>query len=211
MIKKSSIFGLLLLISSTSHAALITFDDVTQLGTLTPDITTEGVTVSFGNLQTIDSTFSTAGFGGSAGANVVVSEDQLDFSGNFLTAYGYGRGQFRPTDFERLISFDIAVADVGMYLADIDAGQDTILQALDIDGNILDQIALSANIINDSRAIYAGFDGLSGIGSLLIIGNDPLGIDNLSFTSTAVPEPSTLFLLSAGMIGLIGYSRRKTK
>ena len=208
---KSVITLTILAFSSLSHSALITFEDVTNLNTLTPDIVADGVTVSFNNLITINNTITTAGFGGNCGGytcfNEVVPEDQINFSGNFLTAYGYGRGQYRPTDFERLIEFDQTVSNVGMYLADVDGGQGITLQALDISGNLLDELFIEGIIQNDVQTVFAGFNGLSGISSVIISGNDPIGIDNLSFSTATVPEPGSILLLGLGLVGLFATKR----
>ena len=52
----------------------------------------------------------------------------------------------------------------------------------------------------------------AGITSLVLQGSvtgfSPYGIDNLSFSTSAVPEPATLSLMAAGL-GLFGWSRKR--
>ena len=35
------------------------------------------------------------------------------------------------------------------------------------------------------------------------------GIDNVSVAGTPVPEPSTILLMGAGLLGLVGYNRKR--
>jgi len=55
---------------------------------------------------------------------------------------------------------------------------------------------------------YAG----GGISKVRILGNSDFALDTISFnTATAVPEPATLTLLGAGLVGAFASRRRKAK
>lgn len=59
-----------------------------------------------------------------------------------------------------------------------------------------------------------GFADLVGSGDMKAIGgvNTPFdGWDNFDLNMKPIPEPATMFLLGSGLIGLVGYSRKKFK
>ena len=207
----------LLFASSQTWADTLNFDDQ-AVNTATPDIVSGNVTVSFDNFFTVAAGSAEYGFGGAYGFNVVYN-DTVNFGGNFLTdmndATGlpYARAAFRPNDFVRSIRFDAPVSDVSMYIADVDAGQGVWINALDGNSNVLS--TLTFNLAGGDELLrYASFAGYSGISQIQIIGNDPIGIDNLSFNAPAivapVPEPETYAMMLVGL-GLLGTVARRRK
>lgn len=207
----------LLFASAQTWANTLNFDDQ-AVNTATPDIVSGGVAVSFTNLITIAEGSTAYGFVWSGGSNSVYN-DTLNFSGNFLSAMNdatglpFARGAGRTLDFVRSIRFDAPVSDVSMYIADVDAGQGIWLNALDSSDNILGTLTFSL-VGGDGLLRFASFAGYSGISQIQIIGNDPIGIDNLSFTAptlvSPVPEPETYAMLMVGL-GLLGVSARRRK
>lgn len=172
--------------------------------------------------MTIAENSTSYGFGSSYGLNTVSASDRVNFSDNFLTAindatnYKYSTGEYRPTNFLRSIYFDSPVSGVAMYIADVDSRQGVLLNALDASKNVLSTITF--NLLNGNNLLrYASFAGLSGISQIQIIGDDPVGIDNISFiasvpqlVSGSVPEPSVVALLISGLL-FLGMSKRKRR
>ena len=75
--------------------------------------------------------------------------------------------------------------------------------------------ALIATLLNPSIGIYT-YD--LNYADIKVVGFHPesqalLGaaIDNFTFEQRAVPEPASLLLLGSGLLGLLGYSRKRMK
>lgn len=190
----------------------MTFDSL-PAESATPNVSVDGVALSFGNLMTIAVGSNLHGFGGVAGSNAVVASDTGNFNGNFLTALGYSMAMYRPANFTRTINFSADVSNISMYLADVDAGQGITVNLFGASNNLLASSQFAANPSNDSRAILADFNGVAGIRMVTLVGNDPIGIDNLSFTAaqalTTVPEPTTVWLTGLALVAA-GATRQRT-
>ena len=175
------LFGMFMLVGvQTAGASLITFETAGEVGSLPDPIVVDGIEVSFSNLIVNEVGSNVYGFGGGAGSNKeVYASSAENFSGKFLTAPGR-KGSYRSADFPRYINFDFEVSDVEMYIADIDGGQGVIVEAFGIQNNLLHTLSFSETKA-DSVATLVSFIGYSGITQVVVRGNDPIGIDTLSF------------------------------
>ena len=70
--------------------------------------------------------------------------------------------------------------------------------------------------LTDTFSLFTA--SIAGSGSVLDIritldldsGDEDFAIDNLSITGTAVPLPAAVWMMGAGLVGLVGFSRRQT-
>ena len=73
-------------------------------------------------------------------------------------------------------------------------------------GHYTQTIDISNFVTDDARLIFRLIEESSCLGSTASIA----GIDNVSVTAPApVPEPSTILLMGAGLLGLVGYNRKR--
>jgi hypothetical protein len=129
---------------------------------------------------------------------------------NGYAAYGNGR----PTGTLMFSFKDGPVAGVGAFINDAPNKADFIISAFDAEMNLLEGYDIwdlapirTPDAINDGafRGIALETSLISHFG---ITGYLPV-VDDLAFTSTPVPEPSTILLLVTGFLGLIGAGRKK--
>ncbi len=195
--------------STQCWASLIDFESV-ALETVNPTVTVDGVTASFDNLITLTTGQISYGSGnlGFAPSNSVTNT--TNFSGHFLSASCCGYGAYRPWNYTRTITFDNPVNDISMFVADLDAGQRAIISIFDSANTLLHSIDY-AGVIADKFATLVDFTGYSSVSKITVVGDDPIGIDNISFTGGAsVPAPGTLLLLGLGLFGVCATKQVKT-
>lgn len=126
-----------------------------------------------------------------------------------LTAFGF---DVDPLSSLTLFSFDsYAVGpdfdDVGMgsYVAglnwfDMNEGTDVLLATL--------TFTAGATAGTDTLSIEGLFDDFSGL--YYEFGDEDIGGDiSISIAIDPIPEPSTILLMGAGLLGLLGYSRKR--
>lgn len=177
------------------QATLIDFNTAEPLNGAVNPISSGGVTVSFEGLNVLEVGTSQGGFGGQAGPNQVIASDQANFNGRFLTEPG-GRGAYRPTNYRRAITFSQPVNHLCLYMADVDSGQGINVKVSNAKGESLYSKAFPSSTGAEAALTKLDLSQLEGIKTIEMIGDDPIGIDNLIFASIETkpeptPEPTT--------------------
>ena len=214
--------------SFTAAASEITFDEV-ALGTVDPVYNFTGltnlgnVTVSFG--QQFVGQIAGGGFPVTLTGHTPTGPLALDPATPGLTqTVDDGAASTNPVlsgspIFNGPISilFSVPVAGVGLTGGYFDGLGSTTIEAYDVNGNILGSITNSAlGFEFYGLADSTGQNVIAGI-SFFITGDEPAGfeIDNVTFGAAdvinpAVPEPSGLLALGAGLLGLLASLRRRS-
>lgn len=175
---KMTLAGLLLTFTGFANAALITFDG--EVADANVDYDTSLVDVNFGTGLAIwdlgyDDLVNVA-YAGAQGGSLTIDFWALD--GSAIT----------------LNNFDLA-----NFLGRVET---TMFKVYDLSAPSLEVLSnIGLNV--DGTTSY-NVDYTSTIGIKLVLGPDlwNVGVDNISLTSTAVPEPTTLAVLAIGLMGL---------
>jgi len=103
-----------------------------------------------------------------------------------------------------------ALAIVDFHVTDFDSGAD-IFDPLDIFDLSTEPLFLDTFI--DGSSTFTSIFGSSTTFDITVAAGDLINIltttDAIGIATTVVPEPSTIFLLGSGLLGLIGYSRSR--
>jgi len=166
--------------SEGAKANLIDFNSAETLNAAAKPISSGGVTVSFDNFNVIQIGDTKGGFGGKAGKNQVIASDRGNFNGRFLTEVG-STASFRPNNYARAIDFSKPVNNVCFFVADIDSGQGITVKALDAKGGSIYSKNFPSSLNRDTALTTFDLSKIEGIKRLELVGNDPIGLDNLSF------------------------------
>ncbi|MEL7036609.1 MAG: DUF642 domain-containing protein [Cyanobacteria bacterium J06592_8] len=166
--------------SEGPKANLIDFNSAESLNAAAQTISSGGATVSFSNLNVIKTGDTKGGFGGQAGKNQVIASDRSNFNGRFLTGGG-STAAYRPTNYTRAINFSKPVNNVCFFVADIDSGEGITVKAKDAKGTSLYSKNFPSSLKKDTALVTFDLSKIEGIKRIELVGNDPIGIDNLSF------------------------------
>lgn len=214
---------LALAVCPNADAALINFETIPGVGT-----PTEGLSINTQFLASAGVSFSLEGGGFPVIAQV--GAPQTAFFPDDTPLPGQGTGQFFLTDdgvvvgnpLPLIISYAAPVSQASGVILDIDgefssAPEIYTIEARDVSDSVLSSVVISAGDpgAGDQLATPWSFDlGAADIFSIRIVafraGNNNVGLafDNFN-TNSAIPEPSTLWLFSAGVLMLFGHALRR--
>lgn len=168
-------------------AGFVDFNGLGEVNSVPPNIVSDGITLSFTNLVVSETDQRANGFNGAptGGDNNVQVSDQVNFNGKFLAEPG-GFGIARSRGFVRIIHFDADVADLRFYVADIDYGEGITVNAFDGLNNLIVTMSFPSSLGLNGKLQLVDFAGYNTIRKVKLVGNDPIGIDNLSFVAATI-------------------------
>jgi PEP-CTERM motif len=142
------------------------------------------------------------------------------WNGNFLPGDHllWNEGGYQQTGIDIGVLFNQLVNGGGAQIqADYFGAFTATLTAFDSVGNVIGSTVMAGNSTSagDGSAIFIGFN--SGAPNVAFLnfnvvdafGGDSLAIDTLTIYTPTVPEPGTMLLLGSGLLGAIGYGRRR--
>lgn len=176
------------LISGLAYATTIDFETLTDSDPVTTQFS--GLTFSNARVLTAGISLNELEFPPSSGANVVVDDGgpiRIDFASAVLSV----SGRFTYLQSLTITAFDSLLNPV--------ATSNSLFGS---------NLALSGDVGSSANELLT-LNHAGGISRVLMTGNVAGGssftLDDLTYTAASVPEPSTLLLLGAGLVGLAAW------